>query len=126
MRERIIGGLLDQIESERKGEAIDRSLAATIVRRGDQFGARRARDGRGRGAGRDWDRSNTRIGCGFVAQQVRMLSTLQQYDAIFQTPFLDASRRYYQAVGIKYQAEVRSSAGNPGENDRTDPDRNMC
>ena len=44
-----------------------------------------------------------------IAAQVRMLSTLQQYDAIFQTPFLDASRRYYQAVGIQYQAEVRAN-----------------
>jgi len=41
---------------------------------------------------------------------VRMLSTLQLYDALFQPPFLEASRRYYVAAGDRFQAEVRRHA----------------
>jgi len=41
---------------------------------------------------------------------VRMLSTLQLYDTLFQPPFLEASRRYYVATGDRFQAEVRRLA----------------
>jgi len=43
---------------------------------------------------------------------VRMLSTLQLYDTLFQPLFLEASRRYYVAAGDRFQAEVRRLAMN--------------